>query len=99
QVGFAVAQVSDGDDLAGACAAIEPGSLDCYAQLPRDTTVSGPSLINRVRQFLAEGLLARFETAATVIPLLAKDAGVLLVAGNVPGEATPDDRCARIDLL
>ena len=68
-------------------------------QLPKETKVEGPSLIGRVRQFLAEGLLARFEAAATVVPVLAKDGCVVFVAGNLPGASTPDDRHARIDLL
>jgi hypothetical protein len=33
------------------------------------------------------------------VPYLTKDGCVLLVAGNLPGAATPDDRNARIDLL
>lgn len=86
-------------DVEQACAEIAPNSLDCYVQLPRQTGVSGPTLVDRVRQFLAEGLLARFETTGIVLPLLAPDSCVVLVAGNIPGGATPDDRHARIDLL
>jgi hypothetical protein len=97
--GYSVVRVPEPGDVAEACAAIEPNSLACYVQLPKDTRVDAPSLIGRVRQFLAEGLLARFEQAATVVPCLAKDGCVILVAGNLPGAATPDDRCARIDLL
>lgn len=100
KVGFAVVRVGgDRDNLAAARAAVSPGSLGCYVQLPGDTTVDSPSLVERVRQFLATGLLARFEAAAVVQPLLAPDACVVLVAGNLPGAATPDDRHARIDLL
>jgi len=99
QAGYSVVRVAGPDDLASACAAIEPGTLACYVQLPKDTKVDGPSLIGRVRQFLVEGLMARFEQAAAVVPCLAKDGCVVLVAGNLPGVATPDDRHARIDLL
>jgi hypothetical protein len=99
QAGFAVLRVPEPADVAGACAGIDPGSLACYVQLPKETKVDAPSLIGRVRQFLAEGLLARFESASTVVPLLAKDGCVVLVAGNLPGASTPDDRHARIDLL
>lgn len=100
KVGFAVTRAGgDRDSLAAACAAIPPGSLGCYVQLPGDATVDSPSLVERVRQFLARGLLARFEAAAAVQPLLASDACVVLVAGNLPGATTPDDRHARIDLL
>jgi hypothetical protein len=100
KVGFTVTcaggQPGDVDAVA---ADIPPGSLDCYVQLPRQTTVSGPTLVERIHEFLSEGLLKRFETAERVLPLLSKDACVVLVAGNIPGGATPDDRHARIDLL
>jgi hypothetical protein len=99
QAGFSVLRVPEPGDVAEACAGIEPGSLACYVQLPKETKVDAPSLIGRVRQFLAEGLLARFESASTVVPSMAKDGCVVLVAGNLPGASTPDDRHARIDLL
>lgn len=99
QAGFSVMRVPEPADLGEACAGLEPGSLACYVQLPKETRVDEPSLIGRVRQFLAEGLLARFESAGAVLPFLAKDGCVILVAGNLPGASTPDDRHARIDLL
>jgi hypothetical protein len=99
QAGYEVLAVPETGDLAKVCAGIDPGSLACYVQLPKETKVDAPSLIGRVRQFLAEGLLARFEQAATVSPYMANDGCVVLVAGNLPGAATPDDRHARIDLL
>jgi hypothetical protein len=99
EAGYKVLQAPEPGDIAAACSGIEPKSLACYVQLPKETKVEGSSLIGRVRQFLAEGLLARFEQAATVIPYMADDGCVVLVAGNLPGAATPDDRHARIDLL
>jgi hypothetical protein len=99
QAGLSVIRVPEPDDLGAACAGIDPGTLACYVQLPKETKVDAPSLIGRVRQFLAEGLLARFEAASAIVPLMAKDGCVVLVAGNLPGAATPDDRHARIDLL
>jgi hypothetical protein len=99
QEGFSVIRVPEPGDLGAACAGIDPGTLACYVQLPKETKVDAPSLIGRVRQFLAEGLLARFEAASAVVPLMSKDGCVVLVAGNLPGASTPDDRHARIDLL
>jgi hypothetical protein len=99
EAGYKVLRVPEPGDVAAACSGIEPGSVACYVQLPKETRVDAPSLIGRVRQFLAEGLLSRFEQAAIVVPCLAKDGCVILVAGNLPGAATPDDRHARIDLL
>ena len=99
QAGYSVIRVPEPADLGAACAGLDPNSVACYVQLPKDTKVDAPSLIGRVRQFLVEGLLARFEQASTMVPLMAKDGCVVLVAGNLPGAATPDDRHARIDLL
>jgi hypothetical protein len=99
QAGFSVRRMPEPGDLSGVCADLQAGTLACYVQLPKETKVDGPSLIGRVRQFLAEGLLARFESASMVAPLLAEDGCVVLVAGNLPGASTPDDRHARIDLL
>ena len=86
QAGYKVMRVPEPGDVAGVCAGLEPGTLDCYVQLPKETTVDAPSLIGRVQQFLASGLLARFDQAATVVPCLAKDGCVVFVAGNLPGE-------------
>jgi hypothetical protein len=99
EAGYKVLRVPEPGDVAAACSGIDPGTVALYVQLPKETRVDAPSLIGRVRQFLAEGLLARFEQASTVLPCLAKDGCVVLVAGNLPGAATPDDRHARIDLL
>ena len=99
RAGFTVVRVTNGDDVASACAGIPPGGLSCYVQLPRDTKVVGDTLVERVHHFLTSGLLTRFEITAAVLPLLGPDASVVFVAGNVPGAATPDDRHARIDLL
>lgn len=100
KVGYTVSQAGgQPSDIEAACAGFAPQSLHCYVQLPRQTPVSGPTLVERIHEFLLEGLLKRFETAGMVLPLLARDACVVLVAGNIPGGATPDDRHARIDLL
>ena len=99
KAGFTVVRAPLPGSLADACAGIEPRTLDCYVQLPTVPHPSGPSLIARVRQFLREGLLARFDAAANVAPLMAENGCVVLVAGNIQEAATPDDRHARIDLL
>jgi len=100
RAGFTVTQTGGlPKDLEAVCSAMAPGSLDCYVQLPRQTPVSGPTLVGRIHEFLSEGLLKRFETAGMVLPFLSSEASVMLVAGNIPGGATPDDRHARIDLL
>lgn len=56
--------------------------------------------MQRVHSFLNDGLLDRFTIVERVLPMLADDAVVLLVAGNLPAEvAAPDDRAARLSLL
>lgn len=100
KVGYTVTRTGgEPAEIDAACRDIQPGELHCYVQLPRQTPVSGPTLVERIHEFLSQGLLKRFESAGKVLPLLASDACVVLVAGNIPGGATPDDRHARIDLL
>jgi hypothetical protein len=59
---------------------LAPGSVDCYVQLS-DSADPGPdSPIGRARAAIADELLARFDAAARLAPLLAPRATVLLVA-------------------
>ncbi len=77
-----------------------PAGLDYYVQLPVTVVAEGDSVVRRVRSFLTEGLLSRFAAAELVLPKLAPDATVLLVAGNLPAEVSaPDDQLARLALL
>ncbi len=79
---------------------LEPGSVDCYVQLPVQVEAHGDSVVRLLADFLTHGLLARFESAAAIVPALAPEATVLLVSGNHPPKAsTPDDRGARLALL
>ena len=97
------AEVIAVDDLAAldtAVAGIARGSLDCYVQLPVHVAARGNAVIDRVRNFLEDGLLARFTAASTILPALSDDGRVILVGGNTPGEASsPDDQNARLALL
>ncbi len=91
------------DDLGGldaAVAGITAGSLDCYVQLPVHVAARGEAVVERVRNFLEDGLLARFTAAATILPALSDGGRVILVGGNTPVEASaPDDQSARLALL
>jgi hypothetical protein len=76
------------------------GSLDCYVQLPKDVRIERGTVVERVGEFLAGGLLARFKAAAAVLPALRPGATVVLVDGHrPPHDDTPDDPHARFDLL
>ena len=85
----------------GALAAVVAGrQIDAYVQLPARTRAQGHSVIRRVRDFLASGLLERFKAVETVLPALSENGAVVLVAGHLPDVAsTPDDQQARVALL
>ena len=98
--GAEVIAVDDFGALGAAVAGIAPGSLDCYVQLPVHVPARGNAVIERVRNFLEDGLLARFSAASTIMPALSDDGRVILVGGNTPVEASaPDDQNARLALL
>jgi len=74
--------------------------VDYYVQLGVTVPARGDTIVRRVHSFLNDGLLGRFAIAEQVLPLLADEAVVLLVAGNLPdGVAAPDDQTARLALL
>ena len=100
KAGAEVIAVDDLGSLGAAVAGLAPGSLDCYVQLPVHVEPRGDDVIDRVRNFLEDGLLARFTAASTILPALSDDGRVILVGGNTPGEASaPDDQSARLALL
>lgn len=85
------------DELPGG---IAPGTLDCYVQLPVEVSARGGSVVERFRNFLADGLITRFDAAAATLPALAPGAVAVLVSGNHPPDSgAPDDQRARLALL
>jgi hypothetical protein len=101
EAGAEVVVAGDLQRVAEAVAGLEPGSVDTYVQLPVTLASRGDTVVARVRQFLSEGMLARFEAVEAVLPVLAPRARVLLVSGTTPLDAgdLPDDRRARLALL
>ena len=100
QAGALVTAVDDLGRLKAAVAGIAPGSLDCYVQLPVHVAARGEAVVERVRNFLEDGLLARFTAASTILPAMSDGGRVVLVGGNTPVEASaPDDQSARLALL
>jgi hypothetical protein len=98
--GAEVTAVDDLGKLEAAIAGIAPGSLDCYVQLPVHVAPRGTAVIERVRNFLEDGLLARFAAASTILPAVSHDGRVVLIGGNTPVEASaPDNQSARLALL
>jgi hypothetical protein len=98
--GAEVTVVDDLGKLDAAVAGIALGSLDCYVQLPGNVAARGNAVIERVRNFLEDGLLARFGAVSTILPAVSDEGRVVLVGGNSPVEASaPDDQTARLALL
>jgi hypothetical protein len=98
--GAEVIAVDDLGKLDAALAGIAPGSLGGYVQLPVHVTARGDTVVERVRNFLQDGLLARFAAASTILPALSGEGRVVLVGGNTLVEASaPDDQSARLALL
>lgn len=101
QAGAEVLTVEDPEQLPGVLEDLQPACLSAYVQLPVTVELGGTSVVRRVRDFLEGGLLSRFDTVHAILPALADDARLLLVAGNTgtPGKDLPDDRGARLALL
>jgi hypothetical protein len=100
QAGAEVTAVDDLGQLDAAVAGISPGSLDCYVQLPVHVAARGSTVTERVRNFLEDGLLARFAAASTILPAVSDEGRVVLVGGSTLVEVSaPDDHSARLALL
>lgn len=101
ETGARVVVSDDPARLAQVAGSLEPASLSCYVQLPVRVDVTGATVVGRVRTFLRNGLLARFDAAEAVLPALRDDATVVLVTGNTPAQGAnlPDDFAARHALL
>lgn len=62
---------------------LDPGSVDCYVQLPDDDgPLPGGSALVRTRAVLGHEMQSRFDTGARFTPLLAPGASVVLVIGE-----------------
>lgn len=83
--------LSAGDDAPVGPGGLAPGSVDCYVQLPTGETTPHGSAIDRARAVIAEDVLARFDAAARLAPLLAPHATVVLVTEGGEDEAPVAD--------
>ena len=72
------------------------GEVDCYLQLPLDAPPGTEDACARARATVAHPLLARFDAAAQVAPMLAPKARVVLVADPADGRPAPDIQLVRI---
>jgi hypothetical protein len=100
EVGYDVTEVGCGERLDEVAGGLGSGSVHTYVQLPWDVDTSALSATGQVHEFLTGGLMARFQMADEMLPLLRPGASVVLVAGHRPvGVHTPDDSHARKSLL
>jgi hypothetical protein len=98
--GAEVLAVDDLSLLDATFAGIAPGSLDGYVQLPVHVSARGDTVVERVRNFLEDGLLARFAAVSKILPAISDAGRVVLVGGHTLVEASaPDDQSARLALL
>lgn len=98
--GAEVIAVDDLSKLDAALAVLAPGSVDGYVQLPVHVAARGGTVVDRVHNFLEDGLLARFAASSTILPAMSDEGRVVLVGGNTLVEASaPDDQSARLGLL
>jgi hypothetical protein len=97
RAGFTVTELVAPERLDEVCAALGPGSVDCYAQLPWDMASSATTAIERLGDVVRD--LHRFEAVTRVLPLLRPDACIVLAAGHLLGPEDTDDHHARDYLL
>jgi hypothetical protein len=97
--GAEVTEVTDLLDLPKVCADAGPGSFDSYVQLGSTYEMSGDTVVERVRRFYANGVLARFPALGAAVTALTDTARILFVLGVLPAEvASDDDQAARQSL-
>jgi hypothetical protein len=97
--GAAVTAVTDLAELPAVCAAAGAAAFDSYVQLPANFKPTGATAIQRVHNFYAAGVLARFPALDAAVPALSAGARVTFVLGQLPPEAAiADDRDARTAL-
>ncbi|HZQ79651.1 MAG TPA: hypothetical protein VFE55_20145 [Acidimicrobiia bacterium] len=84
--------------LGAACDAMPPRSLDCYIQLPAE---QGPqtTALTEASAMVADGAMARYAAAATVVPLLRDAATVVLVMGDGADRTLPGDLARAVNDL
>ena len=72
------------------------GEVDCYVQLPNGAPPAGDQAATGGHAVVAQAMLVRFDTAAQVAPMLARQATVVLVADPPNGVPAPDTRLVRL---
>ncbi|MDQ1504968.1 MAG: hypothetical protein QOD57_2695 [Actinomycetota bacterium] len=68
---------------------LEANSVDCYVQLPVDLPLPPGGALRRAWDVIAYEMVARFDSAARFLPLLAPGATVVLVTGSPEPESYP----------
>jgi hypothetical protein len=69
----------------------EVSAVDCYVQLPHEPPARGGDALGCAREFVCQTLLARFDLAAQVAPMLLPRAKVVLVRNRAAPRAPSID--------
>lgn len=80
--GFDIVSSGTPSAVAEASVGVPPGTVDCYVQLPGGFPSEDGNL-GQARAVVAETVLARFDAAVRLAPLLAPSASVVLVASDL----------------
>ena len=75
-----------------------PGSFDCYIQLP-SARRPHTTAMTEASTTVADGALARYASAAVVMPLLSEAATVVLVMGDRADASLPHDLAGAVNDL
>jgi len=87
------------EDMPRVCEEAGLSSFDAYVQLSSTFETQGSTVVDRVHDFYARGVLARFPALGAALPALTPTASVTFVLGHLPAEvASRDDRDARLSL-
>jgi hypothetical protein len=81
--GFDIVSSGTPAAVAEAAVGVPPGTVDCYVQLPVGLPNGADGALGQARTVVAEAVLARFDTAAFLAPLLAPSASVVLVTSDL----------------
>src|SRR2546423_7166618 len=80
---------------------LEEGSVDCYVQLPVDGPLPAGGALRRTHDVIVHEMVARFDSALRLLPLLAPSATVVLVTEGpdaedlATGSGDPDRKAQR----
>jgi hypothetical protein len=89
--GLTVVRLDRADDPVAAVAAISPGSVDYFVQLPDDVPSPSTTRVGALSSLFRHGLMRRFGEIEALLPTLASHAAVVLVTGETVVDLASDE--------